>query len=882
MRHFDDEQAVIDLAPRAETAAASAEARARGEKWPSEVLRALSDFAARAFPLLLVTVLPLWIARDAWLSLWRGTRPRAWDGSGHYAIAQLYDRSIFPDTFGWTHAYFGGMPFPNFYPPLYFWCVSFLSNTRLLTFDEAFKLVSFLPLLLTPAAIWLLTWGVTGKNRAAASGAAFASLVILLDVRVGEGYPAGLDYESTFQIGLYSQPLGFVLLLVWFVLYRGVRKFDRRFVLASLLLALTVLANFFNAVVATVFVAAVICDNLLKYRKAVAAEGAREGRLRALAARAASPAAALALTLFWVAPVLLSYKFFVTRPQDVARHALSPTLMVWYVAAFLGAARWLRCPSGSAHAFLAACMLLAAGIFSADAFAPGWFPLQSPRFLATLNLLLAVPVGYLVPCFVKSLTSTLSAREERGSRAFFGSGRRAEALALVVTSVVLCVYVSVLVNLPKYSFYQDGSARHVESLLSFAREHRAGRYIVETPNLKVTHAETLFDGRALSAFLGAQGNEVLSVVYHEASPNALFFLPLVNAFSTGADNFGVSSVLSDDSSFLGQPLSSHLSRARMLGVKYLVVASSKIKNRLDEESGVTGRRDFGPWSVYEIAGEPPRAAQPLLYKPALVVSDYHFKLRRRSEYDFVRLAQEQFNGGWFDVLLTLSETTKLDRLQHLDRFGALVVGRYKFDDEERAFRLLRDFARTRLLILLSCDSAFCGRLRAAKGELPHAVFFDRAPSQRDEWVGSPKATEDYRDDPIRAEWSALRALLDGRKIPVDLSGAEVSGVTAGDSLGVNVAPRGGGELPVLIRTTYSPYWRREDGGVIYAATPFYMLTFADGPVRLTFERGPWEKAGAFVSLATLILLAGLAASEGLARRRGVRPEILEQRPHGGV
>ena len=39
--------------------------------------------------------------------------PRAWDGTGHFAVAQIYDNSIFPDTFGWVDSYFAGMPFPN-------------------------------------------------------------------------------------------------------------------------------------------------------------------------------------------------------------------------------------------------------------------------------------------------------------------------------------------------------------------------------------------------------------------------------------------------------------------------------------------------------------------------------------------------------------------------------------------------------------------------------------------------------------------------------------------------------------------------------------------------------------------------------------------------
>jgi uncharacterized membrane protein len=58
--------------------------------------------------------------------IWNGEYSRAWDGSGHQAIAQIYSQFIFPDTFGWSAAHFGGMPFPNFYPPVFYWLIGLL------------------------------------------------------------------------------------------------------------------------------------------------------------------------------------------------------------------------------------------------------------------------------------------------------------------------------------------------------------------------------------------------------------------------------------------------------------------------------------------------------------------------------------------------------------------------------------------------------------------------------------------------------------------------------------------------------------------------------------------------------------------------------------
>jgi len=168
---------------------------------------------------------------------------------------------------------------------------------------------------------------------------------------------AGLDYFSTFQIGLYTQPLGFVLMIAWFVVYSGIGSTnlslsDRtdgapafpagRFAFASLLLALTVLSNFFNAITASVFILATIANDLAHLRRAAKSEGRREER-NALLRHLLSPIIALLLTFFWIVPMITEYKYFVTRPFAPETQSLfSPWLMAWYALAVLGSIAWWR------------------------------------------------------------------------------------------------------------------------------------------------------------------------------------------------------------------------------------------------------------------------------------------------------------------------------------------------------------------------------------------------------------------------------------------------------------------------------------------------------------------------------------------------------------
>src|SRR5437870_8807555 len=174
-----------------------------------------------------VTIISVLLNSSLWLEIWRGMRPQAWDGTGHYALAQIYNRSIFPNTFGWTQGYFGGMGLPNFYLPLFYFLVALLAHTHLLSFAAAFKIVLVVPTLLLPVVIWWLSYRLSGRDRIAAMSAALALMPLLVDNRFTNSTSViGLSHTSTFLLGLYTQSLGFVLLIAWYVSYMSPSSFS--------------------------------------------------------------------------------------------------------------------------------------------------------------------------------------------------------------------------------------------------------------------------------------------------------------------------------------------------------------------------------------------------------------------------------------------------------------------------------------------------------------------------------------------------------------------------------------------------------------------------------------------------------------------------------
>lgn len=831
--------------------------------------------ACSALALTFVAVLPVTLTIDLWKQIYVGLRPQSWDGSGHYALASIYSESIFPDTFGWTHAYFGGMPFPNFYPPLFYWCVGFLHHTGCLSFAASFKSVLVLSVVLLPVAIWILAWGLGDGDRIFATAAALACVPIMLDYRLRLVlFPSGLDYVSNFQVGLYTQPLGFILLAAWLVIYIRTSKKGWHLPLASVLLALTVLANFFNAVTATIFIAATLIANLLLHKELPGVK--TRDRLRV---QLASPFLAAGLVLFWIVPMISEYRYFVTRPlPGSVFDYVPPAMWWWYALPMLGFVLWLLRPTTGFLPYLIGCLILEVAIIFSSQFAPGWVPFQPLRFLSTLNMLLAVPAGYVVAAIIRAFAHlclrviawirSLRHRPALGAHAATVMKSAISIAALLLLSLGIVLFV----ELPYYtgSFAVSPNDR-IDPVLSFASSHRDGRYLVE--HSMYTYPGSASDVRALMSYLGAQGNDSVSVVFREASPNSIFFNTLVGALSTFTDSFGISSVLVEDLDFTQQPVAKHLDRARFIGVKYIVAASSRVKKILSEEPLITTRHDFGTWSVFELQEQPLPRAQFLPYKPALVLSTLSLKQRKRNEFDFVRFAEEQFVDDWFDVLLAWSNESKIDRIPELDRFGALIVENYDYGNEDSAFEKLRSFAQTRPLILFSANNPLFLRIRTTLAEFPHAIIIERSSGEPPEWLVSEGANRRYNESVVRKQWQQIRGVIENEKISTGFS-RELAVDIKPKAIELDLPEPAGDGVPVLIRTSYHPNWRRTDGIPVYPVTPFFMLTFIKDDTRIVYGRS-WYDRIALYSSATLFGLVCLLTISSLQRSSWIYPVSLK-------
>lgn len=805
-----------------------------------------------------VTLYPVLIVGTRWLPIWNGSRPRAWDGTGHFGVASLYSQHVFPDTFGWLPEYFAGMPFPNFYPPAFYFCVALFHQAGL-TLESSFKFWLIAPLVAMPAAVWLLGYLVSERSWLVATCSAFALAPLLLDYRLYR--PIGLDYLSTFGIGLYSQPLGFVLLIVWLGLFLSLRDQRARFIASSAFLALTVLANFFNGITAGLFVFVSLAFGVASWVRSQTADD-RRSALVALAVQAGIAATAVALTAFWTFPVVESYDYFVTRPYSVpAGEMVAPAMIAWYALAIIGAVYWFRAPTRCTFVYLVGCLCLAGLVAFAGAIAPPWFPLQATRFAGTLNFLLVVPVGYCLSLGIRFVARLLNEDIVHSQDGQLAEGIREgfRRAPYAWTASVLALAAAAWVITPSHfvqSFYSSTNGKAVNEVLRFAADHRDGRYAVE--NARLDDLWLPLDGRAMSSFLGAQGNEALSIVFREASPHSLFFNPLVNSWSAAPDNFGLSSMLAADIDYASASPEVQLQRLQRLGVKYVVVASPDVKQRFGAEAIVERHEDFGNWTVFELRGASAQRVEIAPFRPALYVGRLSFKLRYSSEYSFTRFAEEQVADDWWDVLLACSPESRLDRLVDLGQFGSLVVDTYEADDWRAACDRIREFSSSRLVVLLSSDTELFGYLAAELQGIPNVVIVHRETTDRGEPLVAERPSASFASNPVRTVWKEIRRNMDIHKVRSPDGGVELGSAELRNDVDIMLtSPSDGESTPILIRNTFHPNWTDTEGSNLYAVTPFFTLAFTNSQARLRFQRSTSDYVGLWMSI---LVASGLTVS----------------------
>jgi len=176
---------------------------------------------------------------------------------------------------------------------------------------------------------------------------------------------------------------------------------------------------------------------------------------------------------------------------------------------------------------------------------------------------------------------------------------------------------------------------------------------------------------------------------------------------------------------------------------------------------------------------------------------------------------------------------------------------------ERAYARLKQYAKTNTLICFASSSPLFQRLASTPGESGHIYIFDRLRGER----------EDVH--PLRQQLQGLLSFLSRQNPSIAMAEQRsVQSVQIGrQAIKVMLTNPTSRPVPVLIKSSYFPYWSRSDSPEpVYMVTPTYMLTYAQKGFILRFRADASVWAGFAISLAA-VLLTGATGVRSVGTRR---------------
>lgn len=343
--------------------------------------------------------------------------------------------------------------------------------------------------------------------------------------------------------------------------------------------------------------------------------------------------------------------------------------------------------------------------------------------------------------------------------------------------------------------------------------------LFSTENLSSIH---FFD----AALPLASGESVLFGLYAEAAWQLPFIFPTTDSLLSDNLQWGKIRGLKFNTYFQSKEPDAMARRLSLFGVNYIITSSALTETEIGALRGVKKITSQGPFSLFHLPGARANASAPEYRPGAYLDADGSIPFRN-------------FSLGWYseEALLNrpvawLKKPARDIDATDLAPFDYFIVGGGRFDQH--------------LLSLLSDTEKPVLFLNDAK--------ISTAPAGFGEAVSNFKPIADYYDgvlleQPNLSALAALRAFIVKNAIKNE-------GMHANAEEWSDRTIRVSGNGPIILDAGYFPYWMRKDGGEVYPVTPGQMLVFADGDVPLVYRAGADMRLGRWLSAAALLFGLG--------------------------
>lgn len=745
-----------------------------------------------------------------------------WDGAGHAAVGQYFSENIFPSVWGWIPTWFAGMPFPQFYPPLWYWTVALFSHMLpSISYTTIFKSITIVLTLLIPG---LISWA--SKRLTGSSFTAWIAGILTFAVMSSFSAPlgdAGITVESIINKGFVAQLLGFVLLIPWAVFYLNGKNNYRYTILSAILFFLIILSN----VHIIPLIGCLVFSNLI-FEAGFLIKNRKEGVWKEFLYRyllifiipifAAS---------FWYFPMIYYYKYVTSVPifHDIVAIAVD----WWLITAAIAGGGIVALFKKEYKILVVAlsCFL----IFIPNLFHFDWYlyflPMHTYRWVPYYFFIGIIPISYLLNFIYKSTRESVLAK------------------ILLISFSIFFLGLSLWVNL-----FQQNQA----GIIPFSRENVA--YINELAdylkgskervNVEVYLVNQEPESFAIDAELGKQGISTNTFILRESSLNSQFIHAIRNSFSAYSEYWGMKSYIGLNEDYTQQEMVEKIKTARLVGTKYILVRTKLFQDIIEEADlkDIKYVRNFGNWRLYEI--DKVNVSEEVNF-PIYFIGKLNFKQRSPFEYSIARIQEEKLFYQDFDFPVitspNLSAQEALNKIEDGELLvNGLILSEYEYDDINRVFESLKKFSLSKSLVIVEAKDELFKKLEQ----------LDRSKHKISILPISVVAGDDIRSSRFFLKKSF--DFINENSVPSTPSAFKVDSISINKNrIDVEIDGTSDTPKPVLVKTTFFPTWERTDQKEIYLATPTFMLTYATSSFSIVFNTPKIVFAGYATSLISVLI-----------------------------
>jgi hypothetical protein len=737
-----------------------------------------------------------------------------WDGAAHASIGYQYYQSIFPHTWGWLPIWYKGMPFPQFYPPVFYFLIAVLAKVLPVSYFWIFKGVILLTMLSIPGLIFWLAKVLT--KSASVSWLSVGGVLLLLSWSDDLSY-SGITVQATFNNGLFPQLLAYVFFLCW---VRFFIEYEKKFwypYAAGISLALILLTNVHIVPLALIFMAvgfAFEAGNAWRKRSL-------KDFLPVVRKYLIMGGAPLLAAAFWYLPMLANYNYMVgipikfILPIDVNTFLYRWALFLLLLLVGFLLSVWKRQKLLTIVGIASFISILIIFIWP-DKLLPG-IVIQTSRWLAPILVLDMIFAGY----FFSVLLSYVSHKK----------------IKIVLVVILFAIPLSILwLNArgrAEWGFYTTSSQDRLQDIVSTLKTATPGNVMVE---VDFSGGEPRF--QVFNSILADEGIATNFIVFRESSLASLFMVPITDSLSIKNEDWGMRSYLATNPKYLKLPIDHRLKNADLVGIQYFLLRTREMKNQFNSSTLATLVKDFGRWSLYEYKNPSPEVFVPQ-YEPTLLFAPRIFKERPIDGYNYIRFQEILLKSGNIDITLASPHDFNLDTTPDLDRFNSAIISEYKYENLDAAYNRLAKYSQDRELYLVSDTDPLFTKLAALNSS--HIRVYARMTASK------------LLPDPLDSQLSQL--FLDMKLTAKPLSATSVAMTSSAERITLNLATTTQA-VPIITKINYFPAWEATNGEKPYIVSPTFMMTFASSSTALEFKTPRSLKVGLGISILTLLGVIG--------------------------